>query len=118
VGLPVVVLDSLRDFVEVPLLSSSVLSPSLQPDIVGTMTFNHSLHWKPRSDIEWSIDVETEFFIQTLCFCLGCFIKVDNIPFLVDTLVVVEYSNRLSLNIISGCIEDSICILVVDKLRS
>jgi hypothetical protein len=46
VALPVVVLDGLGDLIEVPLLSGSVSSPSLQPNIVGTVTLNDSLEWQ------------------------------------------------------------------------
>jgi hypothetical protein len=46
VRLPVVVLDGLGDLIEVPLLSSGVLSPSPQPDIVGTVAFSDSLEWQ------------------------------------------------------------------------
>jgi hypothetical protein len=42
---PVIVLDGLGDTVEVPLLGFDILSPSLEPDIVGTVAFNYSLHW-------------------------------------------------------------------------
>jgi hypothetical protein len=46
VALPVVVLDGLGDLIEVPLLSSGILSPSLEPDVVGTVAFNDSLEWQ------------------------------------------------------------------------
>jgi hypothetical protein len=46
VGLPVIVLDSLGDFIEVPLLGSGVSSSSLQPDVVGTVALSNSLEWK------------------------------------------------------------------------
>jgi len=46
VGLPVVVLDGLGDSVEVPLLGLSIVSPSLEPDVVGTVTLSNSVEWK------------------------------------------------------------------------
>jgi hypothetical protein len=46
VRLPVVVLDGLRDAVEVPLLGLGVVSPSLQPDVVGTVALSNSVEWK------------------------------------------------------------------------
>jgi hypothetical protein len=45
VRFPVVVLDGLGDTVEVPLLGFLVDSPSLKPDVVGTVAFNYSLEW-------------------------------------------------------------------------
>jgi len=46
VRLPVVVLDGLGDLVEVPLLLSHILSPSLEPDVVGTVALSNSLEWQ------------------------------------------------------------------------
>jgi len=62
VRLPVVVLDSLGDTIEEPLLWSVVISLSLHLDIVGSNTFSNSSEWKLGDEIEWSIDVETEVF--------------------------------------------------------
>jgi hypothetical protein len=57
IALPVVVLDGLGDLIKVPLLSLDILSPSLKPDIVGTMALSNSLHWHSGSDVERSVDV-------------------------------------------------------------
>jgi len=46
VRLPVVVLDGLGDTVEVPLLGSDIISPSLKPDVVGTVALSNSLEWQ------------------------------------------------------------------------
>ena len=45
-GLPVVVFDGLGYSIEVPLLSSCVVSPSLEPDVVGTVALSNSVHWE------------------------------------------------------------------------
>jgi len=74
VRLPVVVLECLRDFIEVPLLGSDILSPSLEPNVVSSVAFSNSLHWHSGSKIEWSIDVETEFLIESLCSILISFV--------------------------------------------
>jgi len=66
VRLPVVVLDCLGDIIEVPLLSSNVLSPSLQGNIVSTDALDNSLHWHSGSNVEWSVDMETEVFVNSL----------------------------------------------------
>jgi hypothetical protein len=86
----VVVFDCLRDFIEVPLLRSNILSPSLEPDIVGTMTLSNSFHWHSRSDVEWSVDVETKLFVESFGSNWFSFIKVDNLPSLIGILVVVS----------------------------
>jgi hypothetical protein len=44
VRLPVVVLDGLGDFIEVPLLLSGVVSPSLESGVAGTDALYDSLH--------------------------------------------------------------------------
>jgi hypothetical protein len=62
VGLPVVVLDCLGDTIEVPLLGLGVDSPSLEPDVVSTVAFNHSTEWEIGLDVEWSVDMETKVF--------------------------------------------------------
>jgi hypothetical protein len=46
VRLPVVVLDGLGDTIEVPLLGFYIVSPSLQPNIVGTVALSNSVEWK------------------------------------------------------------------------
>jgi hypothetical protein len=45
VGSPVVVLDGLGNLIKVPLLGSDISSPSLEPDVVGTVALKHSLEW-------------------------------------------------------------------------
>jgi hypothetical protein len=85
VALPVVVLESLGDFIEVPLLGSNILSPSLQPNVVGSMAFNDSLHWHSGSNIEWSVDMEAEFLVETLGSSSRGFVNVKNLPPLVGS---------------------------------
>jgi hypothetical protein len=46
VVLPVIVLDCLGDTIEEPLLGSDIVSPSLQPDVVGTVALSNSVEWK------------------------------------------------------------------------
>jgi len=99
VRFPVVVLECLGDFIEVPLLGSDILSPSLQPNIVGSVAFSDSLHWHSRSDVEWSVDVEAEFLVESLCSDFVSLIDVDNLPSLVfsTSLLVVSVGNSDSL---------------------
>jgi hypothetical protein len=80
VRLPVVVLDSLGDTIEVPLLISSVVSLSIHQDIVGTVALNNSSEWEFRDNVEWSVDMETEVFVDSLGLWSLGFIKIDDIP--------------------------------------
>jgi hypothetical protein len=48
------------NWIELELLSLSVISPFLQDNIVSTDTFSNSLHWKFRSQVEWHIGKEAE----------------------------------------------------------
>jgi len=114
--LPLVASDGLRNLIEVPLLSFNIVSPSLKSNIVSTNAFSNSVEWKLRDNVEWSVDVETEFLIESLGFSLRTFIKIQDIPFLIDTLAIVIDSNWLSLLILRCCVKDSIVILEVNKL--
>jgi len=98
VRFPVVILDGLRNFIEIPLLRSCVLSPSLQPDVVSTVALSNSIEWKFRDDVEWSVNVETKFLIQALCFSLHS-INISNLPSLVGSIVSVVNLNLLSFDI-------------------
>jgi hypothetical protein len=90
VALPVVVLESLWDLIEIPLLSSNILSPSLEPDIVGTVAFSNSLEWKSWSKVEWSIDVEAELLVESLGSNGISFIEIDNLPSLVGIVILIS----------------------------
>jgi hypothetical protein len=118
VVLPLVASDGLRHLVKVPLLSLDIVSPSLKSNIISTNAFSNSVEWKLRDNVEWSVDVETKFFIESLSFSLWTFIKIQDIPFLVDTLAIVIDSNWLSLLILRWGVKDSIVILEVNKLRA
>ena len=72
------------------MLGSDVLSPSLQPDIVGTVALSNSLHWHSRSDVEWSVDVETELLVEALGSVLGSLVEVDDLPSLVGIVLAVS----------------------------
>jgi hypothetical protein len=87
--LPVVVSDSLGDFIKPELLLSSVLSPSLEDQVGSTKHLHNSVEWKFRDDVEWSIDVEAKFFIESLGLSLSGFIKIDNLPSLVSSSLVI-----------------------------
>ena len=57
---PVHVVDCLGLLVESPLgMFGMSWSPSSQVDPMVSMHGDDSLHWHSRSDVEWSIDMET-----------------------------------------------------------
>jgi hypothetical protein len=74
VVLPVVVSDCLRDFVEPELLLPCVLSPSSESDLSITMHLSDSVERKLGYNVEWSVDVESKFFIKSLGFNFISFI--------------------------------------------
>jgi hypothetical protein len=119
VVLPVVVSDSLSDFVEPELLLSCVLSPSSESHLGITMHLSDSIEWKFWNKIEWSIDVESKFFIQSLSFSLCLLIKIKYLPSLVGTVMLIVYTNSLSFFIlVSNNINASINLLNVAEMLS
>jgi hypothetical protein len=117
--LPVVVSDSLSDFIEPPLLLSDVVSPSLEVHCCIAVHLSNSIEWKLRDKIEWSVNVETKFFIKTLGFSLCFLIKIEYLPSLVGTVVSVVDLNFLAFNIFSLVyIKASVCILDVTEMLS
>jgi hypothetical protein len=83
VVLPEVVSKSLRLFIEPELLVSGILSPSLKDNVSTTEHLSNSIEWKLGDKVEWSIDVEAKFFIQSLSSSLFSLVKIKNLPFLV-----------------------------------
>jgi hypothetical protein len=96
VVLPVVVSDSLGDFVEPELLLSLIVSPSLEDHVGSAKHFSNSVEWEFRNKVEWSVDVETEVIIHSLGLCLGSLVKIENLPFLVLLSSVVSNTNGIS----------------------
>jgi len=47
-------------------LGLDVVSPYLKSHIVGSNAFNNSLERHSISEVEWSVDMETEVFIESL----------------------------------------------------
>jgi hypothetical protein len=76
-------------------------SPSLQPNIVGTVAFHHSVEWKLGDNIEWSVDMETEVLVDSLNLWALCFVKINNIPLLSSGSIVFENTNCLAFFILS-----------------
>jgi hypothetical protein len=116
--LPVVVLNGLWNSIKIPLLSSNILSPSLQPNIVGTMAFKNSLECKSWSNIEWSVDMEAPFFAHSLGLFSFSFVNIDDLPLLVFASVVAPNSYSLAFNVFSTSNIKDLVVSWVDKLSS
>jgi hypothetical protein len=97
----IIVSDGLGLFIEEPLLLSSTISPSLEPYVSVTVHFSNSVEWKLRDEIEWSVDVEAKFFIESLSLKLNC-ISIYDLPSLVGSVMFVPYNYWLSFNIFSS----------------
>jgi len=115
--LPLSISDSLGCLIEGEELILSTLLPSVEVDPSSTVALHDSLHWHVGSEVEWSVDVETEFFIESLSLILGSFVKIDDIPFLADTISVLS-DNNLSGFLVSGSIDskDSLVSVDIDEL--
>jgi hypothetical protein len=125
VRLPVVVLDGLGDLIEIPLLCFHIVSPSLQGNIVGTDTLNNSLHWQSRSNVEWSVDMETEVVVDSLGSYSISFIKIYYTPLLSSSICVTVNYNCMSFFILfilntkcfRGLPIDELVLLVLEYLE-
>jgi cyanate permease len=67
VVLPVLIENELGSLIESPLgMYSMSWSPSSMVDPLVTVHGHDSLHRHFRSDVEWSVDMEAEFFVHSL----------------------------------------------------
>jgi hypothetical protein len=101
VVLPVVVSDSLRDFIEPELLLPCVLSPSSESDLSIAMHLSDSVEWHLRDNVEWSVDIESKFFVESLGFSLCSFVKIKDSPSLVNSIRLFPDSNLLTFLVLS-----------------
>jgi hypothetical protein len=109
---PVLRLDGLADIVEEECLCNSSSDISLEPEVVVASGFDNSLHWESGSNVEWSVDMETEILIKSFSSNLLCFVNIDDRPSLVSTVVSLPGDNFLSFSILST--RDIKCLLVLD----
>ena len=87
---------SLGDSIEEPLLVQGIISPSSLPDIVGTVALSNSVEWKLGHKVEWSVDVETELLANSLGLWSLCFVKINNVPFLMSASIVTPNTYLLT----------------------
>jgi len=116
VCLPVVVLQSLGNWVEEPLLSLSILDESSDLNVVSSHAFSNSLHWHSRSDVEWSVSMESEVLINTLIFILSSLVNIEDSPLLVVALVVRPDAYSSSFFIFTSFNIKNLAVLPVDEL--
>jgi hypothetical protein len=114
--LPVVVLDGLWNLIEEPLLLSHIVSPSLEPDIVGTVALCNSLEWKSWSDVEWSVDMESEVFVEAFLSIFISFIYIQYIPSLGFASVIRKDLDWVSFHIFTTSDIESLTSLPIDEL--
>jgi hypothetical protein len=65
------------------------------------VAFDNSSEWKFGLNIEWSVDMESEVFVDSFNLRTLGFVKINNIPLLSSTSVVTKYSNSLAFFILS-----------------
>ena len=119
VVLPVIVEDELGSFIESPLgMYFMIWSPSSQVDPVVSVHSDDSLHWHSRSDVEWSVDMEAEFFVHSLGFKLFSILNIDDLPFLVLSVMTVPDDYWLSFSVFTTCNIKNLLVLDVNKLVS
>jgi hypothetical protein len=113
-----IVSDSLGYFIEPELLASSVLSPSLKDDLSITKHFSDSVEWKFRHDVEWSVDMETKLFIQSLGLSLLFLVKIEDLPSLMFTTIVTPDSDCVSFFIFASFNIKDLVVLPIDELST
>jgi len=114
---PVHVENELGSLIESPLSMFGVSwSPSSQVVPMVSMHGNDSLHWHFGSDVEWSVDVEAEFFIESLGLKIFSIISVDNLPSLVLSIMTLPDNNWLSFSVFTSRDIKNLVVLDVDEL--
>jgi hypothetical protein len=66
--------------------------------------------------VEWSVDMETEFIIETASLNWLCLVKIDDLPSLVSSIVLLPNNNWSSFFILSTMDIKSFVVLNVDEV--
>jgi hypothetical protein len=82
---PHIAFNGLSRLIEPPLLLLGILSVSSDCHIIG-VSFHKSVHWKLRDNIEWPVDVESKFFVESLGLSLCHLVKIEDLPSLVGSV--------------------------------
>jgi hypothetical protein len=96
---------------------SNILSPSLQNNVVGSNTLGNSIEWEFRDNVEWSVDMETKFFVKSLGFSFCLLVKVEDLPSLICTIMSVVNLNCLTFDIlVADYIKTSVLLVNVTEV--
>jgi len=69
-----------------------------------------------RNQVEWSIDFKTKVLAESFCSNFISFVKIDNLPLLVLSSVIVPNSNGSTFFILSSFNIKDLVVLPVDEL--
>ena len=114
--LPLVRSDDLWTIIEEELLCSNILSVSLKPDVVGSVTLSNSVHWHSGDKVEWSHDVESEFFAESLGLDFLSLVSIENLPSLLITAASCLDRDSLSFFILGAVNGEAFFVLPIDKM--
>jgi hypothetical protein len=111
-----VISNGLSPLIKEELLLFLVLSPSLEDHVSSTEHLNHSVEWKLRNNIEWSINLEAKFFIESLCLYLVSLVNIKNCPLLVSSIVISENTNLGSFLVLASNNFKNLVVTPIDEL--
>jgi hypothetical protein len=80
------------------------------------MAFCNSIEWKFGDKIEWSIYMESEVLVKSLGLDWTSFVKIDNSPSLMSSVVVSKDTNCLSFSVLGTSDIKYFTALPIDEL--
>jgi hypothetical protein len=80
------------------------------------VALNNSSKWKFGNKVEWSVDMESKVFVQSLGLWAISFVEIDHSPFLVSSSIITVNSYFLSFFILSTRDIKNFAVLPVDEL--
>jgi hypothetical protein len=83
---------------------------------VSTIHFSNSVEWKFGDNVEWFIDHETEFLIESLGLNFVCLVNIKNLPLLICSIVVSVNTNLGSFFVFASNDFKDLIVAPVDKL--
>ena len=108
--------DGLRYLVKDELLSVTVVDSSLNDKISSTDNFNDSVHWQLRDNVEWSVDEEAVVTAQSLDWLAFDFVKIQNLPSLVNSIMSIPHVHSLTFSIfVSGHIKNLLVVNIGEE---
>jgi hypothetical protein len=114
--LPVVGSDGLADWFEEELLILSVLNVFAEFNMSGTVASNDSMRWESWNDVEWSVDMESKVFIESFLWYWLSFVKIDDFPSLVCTIMSRMYLDICHFFIYITFDGKAFLVLIVDEV--